>query len=400
MYYKIDHNVFECNSFDEIPLNATSINCSNSKLSVLPDLTKYEKLLNLYCYNNYLTFLPDFNLPNLQTIDCYHNLLTELPEFNKCKSLEIIDFSYNKLKTFPQLNECKNLQYIGCSNNFLTFLPDFKLSNLWTINCSHNFITIFPEFLYLNSLRSIYCFYNKLTCLPEFQNSLHLETICCSNNNLTYLPTWIHLLNLHTLSYFNNQIEYISPNILRIIQRRNNSQYNNIYNDSQNVHNHNIQICLRKSIQYLLVNKPTISYDEMIDEMKTQVICINILLEYLRDESIHSILNITFGDILIAVWCKIRDHKDKEEIIKILNIEMLDAECKCFTGKITRLVNCLNHFDENIVLQIDENEQMSNISRILYEKYPILSDYQRELRNEFLERGYSEEQIKIWSNIE
>jgi hypothetical protein len=44
---------------------------------------------------------------------------------------------------------------------------------------------------------------------------------------------------------------------------------------------------------------------------------------------------------------------------------------------------------------------MSNISKILYDKYSNnIEDYQRELRKEFEERGYSEEYIQLWSNIE
>jgi len=43
---------------------------------------------------------------------------------------------------------------------------------------------------------------------------------------------------------------------------------------------------------------------------------------------------------------------------------------------------------------------MSNISKLLYNKYDNKEDYQRELRKEFLVRGYSEEDIEKWSNLE
>jgi len=82
-------------------------------------------------------------------------------------------------------------------------------------------------------------------------------------------------------------------------------------------------------------------------------------MEYSQDQSIHTILNVTFEEVLIAVWSKIRNHINKEEIIKVLNIEMLDSECKCFTGRLTRLVNCLAGFDENIKMEISANEQMN-----------------------------------------
>ena len=122
-------------------------------------------------------------------------------------------------------------------------------------------------------------------------------------------------------------------------------------------------------------------------------------MEYIKDDSVHTVLNVSFKDILISVWNKIRIHEHKLEIIKILNIEMLDSECKCFTGRLTRLVNCLNVFDENIKMEISGAEQMSAISKLLYEKYPEEEDYKRELRKEFLERGYTEEDIIKWTSV-
>jgi len=56
----------------------------------------------------------------------------------------------------------------------------------------------------------------------------------------------------------------------------------------------------------------------------------------------------------------------------------------------------MSGFDDNIKMEINDNEQMSNISKILYDKYPNEKDYQRE----FEERGYSEEDINIWSLTE
>jgi len=52
----------------------------------------------------------------------------------------------------------------------------------------------------------------------------------------------------------------------------------------------------------------------------------------------------------------------------------------------TRLVNCMSGFDDNVSIQISDNEQMSNISKVLYEKYRTnIEDYKKELRKEFEE---------------
>ena len=42
---------------------------------------------------------------------------------------------------------------------------------------------------------------------------------------------------------------------------------------------------------------------------------------------------------------------------------------------------------------------MSYIARITYEKYPQEEVYERELRKEFQERGYSEQNLNDWLNI-
>lgn len=55
-----------------------------------------------------------------------------------------------------------------------------------------------------------------------------------------------------------------------------------------------------------------------------------------RNQSIHSTLNITFEELLQYVWPQpifigaIVSHKDANNIKLILNDEMSDSSCKCF----------------------------------------------------------------------
>ena len=86
----------------------------------------------------------------------------------------------------------------------------------------------------------------------------------------------------------------------------------------------------------------------------------NILFEYHNDETIHSVLNITFCELLLNVYSLSLLNPNSDEIFTVMNIEMNDALCKCFTGRISRLVNCLNGFDDNIKINISDNEQTYN----------------------------------------
>ena len=119
-----------------------------------------------------------------------------------------------------------------------------------------------------------------------------------------------------------------------------------IYSDKQSVHNHKIQECVTNSINYILSIKPTIQNltQEIINnEILTQNTK-ELLFEYLQNTEIHSVLNITFQDLFLNVFSIILNHSSKDEILKILNLEMQDSQCKCFTGRISRLVNVLNGF--------------------------------------------------------
>ena len=100
-----------------------TLSIDSRDITVVPDLTRFKKLKELYCGFNKLTSLP-----------------TTLPE-----SLEILFCSYNQLTSLPDLKNLKNLKELNCSDNQLNSLPN-----------------TLPE-----SLETLYCFDNKLTYLPN-----------------------------------------------------------------------------------------------------------------------------------------------------------------------------------------------------------------------------------------
>jgi hypothetical protein len=80
---------------------------------------------------------------------------------------------------------------------------------------------------------------------------------------------------------------------------------------------------------------------------------------------------------------------------------MLDSECKCFTGRITRLVNCLNGLSDLVKINISNNQQIGNIIIIIKEQlgnnYIYTIEKHKELvKNELQERGYNETIINEW----
>jgi hypothetical protein len=86
------------------------------------------------------------------------------------------------------------------------------------------------------------------------------------------------------------------------------------------------------------------------------------------------------------------------EIQKRMNEEMQDSECKCFTGRISRLVNCLSGYSDKVRIQITENEEISNIISVIMNKRGLktIEILKEEVSVALKERGYDHEKIREW----
>jgi hypothetical protein len=108
----------------------------------------------------------------------------------------------------------------------------------------------------------------------------------------------MNLTRLQNFDCRNNPLE-LSPQIARFINRINNTEQFNVYFDRQNVHNSNIQLCIRDSINALTTrsgikshNKQTLINAIIADPVLT---CKDQLIDYLDDESVHSLLLLTLN---------------------------------------------------------------------------------------------------------
>jgi hypothetical protein len=104
---------------------------------------------------------------------------------------------------------------------------------------------------------------------------------------------------------------------------------------------------------------------------------------------------------LINVLSFIDQNKFKIEIYKILEQEMNDTICKCFTGRMSRLINCLNGFDDHIVIHISNNEQIGNIiilikNKLLEENNYTIEKHKEIVMKELYDRGYDKNVIDEW----
>jgi len=126
----------------------------------------------------------------------------------------------------------------------------------------------------------------------------------------------------------------------------------------------------------------------------------DIITKYIDTNDIHSMLNVIFKELFIAVVIEMdKLTPDLQiEIKKRLNEEMQESECKCFTGRISRLVNCLSGYSDKVEIKISENEEISNIISIIMNKKGLktIEILKEEVSIALKERGYVNEKIVEW----
>ena len=418
---------YRINDFSEIrnPEEVIELDCSNNQIETLEPIRELTNLQKLYCYGNQLTTLepireltnlqilvcsnnqlitlePIRELTNLQDLNCRNNKLTTLEPIRELTNLQKLDCRLNKLTSLEPIRELTNLQILNCYDNQIeTLEPIRELTNLQKLNCYGNQLTTLEPIRELTNLQKLNCSNNQLTTLEPIRELTNLQELDCSNNRLITLPLFlINFRNIQTIIFRDNEIEYIPRPVQRLIRRLKNRYHKdiNIYTDGQNVHNHHIQECVRISINNLLeyetkmkeeTLKSEILNDNILEETTKRV-----LLEYIENKDEHTVIGCTFEDLMIQVRSIIKEHQESNEIKRILNSEMSDSLCKCFTGRLSRLVNVLNGYSDLVSITISDSEQKNMIMSIGINNYDNRKELEEYIRNEFEEREF--EDVEEW----
>ncbi len=339
-------------------------------------------------------------------MDLYNCKLTEFPmELLIFKEMKILYLSRNQLTSIPpEIGQLVNLKILNLSGNQLKSIPPEigQLVNLQKLYLSDNqLISIPSEIGQLINLQVLVLSYNQLISIPtEIGQLVNLQHLYLQYNYITSIPPELgQLRNVQNLYLSDNPIDYLPPPVQRLLDRQNEGQQ--IYQDKQSIHNSGIQKSFRESVNRLLSKKPELSLERTLEEIVSSELsdnCKSSLVDYSSSKDIHGELNITFGELLVVVWDRIRIYENKQDILYILSQEMSDALCMCFTGRITRLVNTLSGFVPEVEIKISDNEQISNLVIITKDKiipYDVDS-HKSFLSKEMKERGYSQDIINEW----
>jgi hypothetical protein len=357
-------------------------------------------------------------LPRLRELLLHNNQITEITELDELTSLEELTLHNNQITEIKGLDRLTNLKYLSLNNNQITEIKGLdKLIRLKEVAISNNQITEIKGLDELTRLQAIFLHDNQIKEMKGLDKLTNLQELILENNQITEMKDFEELTNLRKLMLSKNQIKKIpftimnmrnlifldidcnmNPIIQRFLNRNQIINNRTIYNDSQNVHDSQIAKSIKQSIYNIINDLKGIDinliFKDIINDNTLNKTTKQQLLEYCQDKTIHSLLNITFEEALCSVWKIISEHKESNEIKKILNEELKDSICKCFTGRLSRLVNCLNGFDSRVSIKINDKEQILNIIIKIRNKYlDDISKQKEEIIKELLERGYDKNTI-------
>ena len=408
-----------------------TLSCNNNKLTSLNGLQSCVNLLSLYVsYNNitsidYLDGLQ--NCTSLQKICCDYNNISSLNGLQNCTALQKLYCRGNNLSSLNGIQNCTALQKLDVVENKLNSLNGIQnCICLQELNMSANKLTSLGGIQNCTALQTISCNYNNISSLNGLQNCTYFQQLFISNNTaITTLPNFlIELRYLHTFHYAGLELE-LDARQRRWLNRLQNRQHNTnniqVYGNSQNVHDSSIQESVRASMSRLL-NQPLLpTYN--VDTLTNNIVLDTVLTPKSKDQLLSYIststststqeelveLSLTYGELLWTVWQTIHnlgefDESTQQQIKQILNQELEDSDCKCFTGRMTRLVNVLNGFSPLVEVKILDSVQIGNIVAIIKQRLEESEDgygytvakHREEFRKEMLDRGESMDLINEW----
>jgi len=145
---------------------------------------------------------------------------------------------------------------------------------------------------------------------------------------------------------------------------------NNVFKNSQNVHNQAIEESVEKLIEFISLYTPRngkyytfdMSKEDLVEKIKNQdkydhEILNQSIIRITIDRAIYGRFNLSLANIISKMWTYIQDSDYKDELEKRLLEELIDSNNKCSSGYVSRIVNTLSGFGE-VSLQISFEDQI------------------------------------------
>jgi hypothetical protein len=174
--------------------------------------------------------------------------------------------------------------------------------------------------------------------------------------------------------------------------------------DPQNVHRSSVQTTTEKSVRTLM-SRPVPAEQETLPEIvadlsdpkkikiTTPGVLERIIAEVTHDYFETEAFSTMYGAVLDRVWAYIRGHKDRFELFIRLGQEIAEGIGQCSNGKMARLINVLQGFDDTLMVDHGKEVFQNKISMLIHAP---LQDREAAARALFVEYHIPEVEQANW----
>jgi hypothetical protein len=346
-------------------------------------------------FENHETVITDLPI-SCKYFELHNSLLKSLTV--QVNVIEKIIINKSKLTQIPQnINLCLCLQEL-----------EIVKSNLTNID------SVFP-----NTLKKLNVRFNQITSINCETIPKHTKIIADNNNLPKDHPITYPFQNRpnQNQEYDNIHREIIQTIVRNIINPDDQITKNILENNGQTVHLSSVNKSVVKSVDvikffiktnHLQINNnfineiidslyppiieqqevvqssnfcfklPTIHIENVINNINPNKLRIQNLLTIPAIQQKHSLLKLTYHELLELIWRVISFHEQKLDLIERLRTELLDSIDYCFTGRMNRLVNVLVGFIDGVHVSISRKEEIQlSIDKVI-RKLPLLSKHAKE----------------------
>ena len=151
---------------------------------------------------------------------------------------------------------------------------------------------------------------------------------------------------------------------------------NNIFKNSQNVHNHAIESSVETLIEYISTYIPSrvkpYTFEKAKEELEKCItnqdkydkkILEQAIIRITIDRAVYGRLHFSLYQIITKMWTFIQDSEYKQELENRLLEELIDSNNKCSSGYVSRIVNTISGFGE-VSLRISFEDQIVSVLEI------------------------------------
>lgn len=359
---------------------------------------------------NYIKSIPNKILPNnLEKLNISHNIINKIEDFTSIDKIKYFNCSHNAICNMPELPNTLEEFYINDNN--IDKLPEsiIQCRNLKKLNYENNKNIKISE----NVLDFVQEIFERIR--QEEERKRQEQEILLRQEERRRQENWNRINNNNN---FNNT--YYNLETLETVKKKVKKTVNE---DSQNVHDIKIRDEVANAIKILIKDKCEMTEEEALndfgkvigyeDEDKDENIllytynCLGRKIKNIKNiykvankskgwtsnisdnpeedykfiealcsrKSICSKSKVTFGELFRYFWNRIRNSDDRDEILKIfIKSNLPEMRIVCFVGRISRVVNCLNGFFEDISVGISIEQQIQMKYNLVYKKYQNLSN--------------------------